>query len=117
MILWTNVLHFFLLILFMFQQTMIWIYKQIVGYLCVKPTKINVVCENSNIDYGCTKPFTPKNVMVEKTNDSNKKISKFLDFNLIEKLIFNRVNKFLFFFRFNYWVIIPKSIFIIIAIR
>jgi transposase-like protein len=44
------------------------------GEYCTKPSKLDVVCENNNIDHRCTKPFTPKtNGMVEKANDIIKK--------------------------------------------
>lgn len=40
------------------------------GEYCAKPSKLDVVCEENNIDHRCTKPFTPKtNGMVEKAND------------------------------------------------
>jgi len=40
------------------------------GRYCTKPSKLDVVCEENNIDHRCTKPFTPKtNGMVEKAND------------------------------------------------
>lgn len=40
------------------------------GEYCSKPSKLDVVCEQNNIDHRCTKPFTPKtNGMVEKAND------------------------------------------------
>ncbi len=40
------------------------------GEYCTKPSKLDVVCQKNNIDYRCTKPFTPKtNGMVEKAND------------------------------------------------
>ena len=40
------------------------------GRYCTKPSKLDVVCEENNIDRRCTKPFTPKtNGMVEKAND------------------------------------------------
>ncbi len=44
------------------------------GKYCAKPSKLDVVCEQNNIDHRCTKPFTPKtNGMVEKANDIIKK--------------------------------------------
>lgn len=40
------------------------------GEYCQKPSKLDVVCAENNIDHRCTKPFTPKtNGMVEKAND------------------------------------------------
>ena len=40
------------------------------GEYTAKPSKLDVLCENNNIDHRCTKPFTPKtNGMVEKAND------------------------------------------------
>jgi len=40
------------------------------GEYCTKSSKLDVVCEQNNIDHRCTKPFTPKtNGMVEKAND------------------------------------------------
>lgn len=40
------------------------------GEYCTKPSKLDVVCQQNNIDHRCTKPFTPKtNGMVEKAND------------------------------------------------
>jgi transposase-like protein len=54
------------------------------GEYCVKPSKLDVLCKENNIDHRCTKPFTPKtNGMVEKANDiiKNKtiKITKYSD--------------------------------------
>lgn len=44
------------------------------GVYCTKPSKLDVVCQENNIDHRCTKPFTPKtNGMVEKANDIIKK--------------------------------------------
>jgi len=44
------------------------------GEYCVKPSKLDLICKENNIDYRCTKPFTPKtNGMVEKANDIIKK--------------------------------------------
>jgi transposase-like protein len=44
------------------------------GHLCQKPSKLDVVCENNNIDHRLTKPFTPKtNGMVERVNGTIKK--------------------------------------------
>jgi len=40
------------------------------GEYCTKPSKLDVICSENNIDHRCTKPFTPKtNGMVEKAND------------------------------------------------
>ena len=40
------------------------------GEYCTKPSKLDVICQENNIDHRCTKPFTPKtNGMVEKAND------------------------------------------------
>ena len=40
------------------------------GEYCKKPSKLDVLCEENNIDHRLTKPFTPKtNGMVEKAND------------------------------------------------
>ena len=40
------------------------------GEYCTKPSKLDVLCKENNIDHRCTKPFTPKtNGMVEKAND------------------------------------------------
>jgi transposase-like protein len=40
------------------------------GKYCTKPSKLDIVCEENDIDHRCTKPFTPKtNGMVEKAND------------------------------------------------
>lgn len=40
------------------------------GNYCTKPSKLDVLCKENNIDHRCTKPFTPKtNGMVEKAND------------------------------------------------
>ena len=40
------------------------------GEYCAKPSKLDVLCKENNIDHRCTKPFTPKtNGMVEKAND------------------------------------------------
>jgi transposase-like protein len=44
------------------------------GEYCTKPSKLDVLCSENNIDHRCTKPFTPKtNGMVEKANDIIKK--------------------------------------------
>jgi transposase-like protein len=40
------------------------------GAYCSKPSKLDVICDENEIDHRCTKPFTPKtNGMVEKAND------------------------------------------------
>jgi len=40
------------------------------GQYCTKPSKLDVVCQENDIDHRSTKPFTPKtNGMVEKAND------------------------------------------------
>ena len=40
------------------------------GKDCAKPSKLDIVCQENEIDHRCTKPFTPKtNGMVEKAND------------------------------------------------
>lgn len=40
------------------------------GEYCTKLSKLDVVCQQNDIDHRCTKPFTPKtNGMVEKAND------------------------------------------------
>ena len=40
------------------------------GKYTAKPSKLNVVCQQNDIDHRCTKPFTPKtNGIVEKAND------------------------------------------------
>ena len=49
------------------------------GNYCKKPSKLDLICKEHNIDHRCTKPFTPKtNGMVEKANDiiKNKTIKK-----------------------------------------
>jgi transposase InsO family protein len=44
------------------------------GEYCTKPSKLDVICQENDIDHRCTKPFTPKtNGMVEKANDIIKK--------------------------------------------
>jgi len=44
------------------------------GEYCLKPSRLDALCEQNNIDHRCTKPFTPKtNGMVEKANDIIKK--------------------------------------------
>jgi transposase-like protein len=44
------------------------------GEYCTTPRKLDVVCQENNIDHRCTKPFTPKtNGMVEKANDTIKR--------------------------------------------
>ena len=43
------------------------------GEYCTKPSKLDVICQQNDIDHRCTKPFTPKtNGMVEKANDTIK---------------------------------------------
>jgi transposase InsO family protein len=43
------------------------------GNYCVKPSKLDVVCEENNIDHRRTKPYSPQtNGMVEKVNDTIK---------------------------------------------
>ena len=40
------------------------------GKYCTKPSKLDIICKENNIEHRCTKPFTPKtNGMVEKAND------------------------------------------------
>ena len=40
------------------------------GEYTAKPSKLNAVCQQNDIDHRCTKPFTPKtNGMVEQAND------------------------------------------------
>jgi transposase-like protein len=44
------------------------------GNYCAKPSKLDTLCKENDIDHRCTKPFTPKtNGMVEKANDIIKK--------------------------------------------
>ena len=44
------------------------------GKYCAKPSKLDALCKENDIDHRCTKPFTPKtNGMVEKANDIIKK--------------------------------------------
>lgn len=44
--------------------------KDKTGKYCTKPSKLDVLCKENDIDHRCTKPFTPKtNGMVEKAND------------------------------------------------
>jgi len=44
------------------------------GEYCVKPSKLDLICKENNIDHRCTKSFTPKtNGIVEKANDTIKK--------------------------------------------
>ena len=44
------------------------------GRYCAKPSKLDLICKEKNIDHRCTKPFTPKTTgMVEKANDIIKK--------------------------------------------
>ena len=43
------------------------------GVACSKPSKLDVICEQRNIQYRCTAPFTPKtNGMVERVNGTIK---------------------------------------------
>ncbi|MCF6332656.1 MAG: DDE-type integrase/transposase/recombinase [Draconibacterium sp.] len=43
------------------------------GELCKKPSKLDVICEENNIEHRLTKPFTPKtNGMVERVNGTIK---------------------------------------------
>jgi transposase-like protein len=44
------------------------------GEYCTKPSKLDIVCQENDIEHRCTKPFIPKtNGMVEKANDIIKK--------------------------------------------
>lgn len=58
------------------------------GEYCTKPSKLDVICKENNIDHRCTKPFTPKtNGMVEKANDIIKKRTiKKTSYNSIEEM-------------------------------
>lgn len=58
------------------------------GEYCTKPSKLDVICEENNIDHRCTKPFTPKtNGMVEKANDIIKKGTvKKTNYNSLEEM-------------------------------
>ena len=64
------------------------------GKYCTKPSKLDVVCEQNQIDHRCTKPFTPKtNGMVEKANDiiKNKtiKITKYTNLKMMNQDLMN----------------------------
>ena len=64
------------------------------GKYCAKPSKLDVVCEQNQIDHRCTKPFTPKtNGMVEKANDiiKNKtvKITKYTNLEMMNQDLMN----------------------------
>jgi transposase-like protein len=64
------------------------------GKHCAKPSKLDVVCEQNQIDHRCTKPFTPKtNGMVEKANDiiKNKtiKITKYSNLEMMNQDLMN----------------------------
>jgi len=57
------------------------------GEYCAKPSKLDVLCQDNNIDHRCTKPFTPKtNGMVEKANDIIKK-------GTVKKTIYNSLQE------------------------
>lgn len=58
------------------------------GKYCTKPSKLDVVCQENEIDHRCTKPFTPKtNGMVEKANDIIKtKTIKITRYNSLEEM-------------------------------
>jgi len=58
------------------------------GAYCAKPSKLDVICKENNIDHRCTKPFTPKtNGMVEKANDIIKRGTiKKTSYNSIEEM-------------------------------
>lgn len=58
------------------------------GNLCKKPSKLDLVCKENNIDHRCTKPFTPKtNGMVEKANDIiKKKTIKITQYDSVEQM-------------------------------
>lgn len=58
------------------------------GEYCIKPSKLDVICKENNIDHRCTKPFTPKtNGMVEKANDIIKnKTIKITQYNSLEEM-------------------------------
>lgn len=64
------------------------------GKYCTKPSKLDVLCEQNQIDHRCTKPFTPKtNGMVEKANDiiKNKtiKITKYSNLEMMNQDLMN----------------------------
>lgn len=47
--------------------------KSKTGDMCVKPSKLDVICEDKNIQHRCTAPFTPQtNGMVERANGTIK---------------------------------------------
>lgn len=58
------------------------------GELCIKPSKLDIVCEENGIDHRCTKPFTPQtNGMVEKANDIIKnKTIKITQYDSLEQM-------------------------------
>jgi len=58
------------------------------GKYCTKPSKLDAVCQENDIDHRCTKPFTPKtNGMVEKANDIIKnKTIKITKYNSLEEM-------------------------------
>ncbi len=58
------------------------------GKYCTKPSKLDVICQNNDIDHRCTKPFTPKtNGMVEKANDIIKnKTIKITKYNSLQEM-------------------------------
>jgi transposase-like protein len=69
------------------------------GKYCTKPSKLDALCKENNIDHRCTKPFTPKtNGMVEKANDiiKNQTIKK-TKYNSVEEMK-EDLNKFLIFY-------------------
>jgi hypothetical protein len=66
------------------------------GKYCTKPSKLDVLCEQNQIDHRCTKPFTPKtNGMVEKANDiiKNKtiKITKYSTLEMMNQGLIKRI--------------------------
>lgn len=61
---------------------------------CTKPSKLDIVCQENDIQHRCTKPFTPKtNGMVEKANDiiKNGTIKK-TSYNSIEEMNIDLIN-------------------------
>ncbi|HBK71768.1 MAG TPA: IS481 family transposase [Flavobacteriaceae bacterium] len=58
------------------------------GNYSAKPSKLDVICQENDIDHRCTKPFTPKtNGMVEKANDIiKKKTIKITKYNSLEEM-------------------------------
>ena len=62
--------------------------KDKTGKYCTKPSKLDLICKENNIDHRCTKPFTPKtNGMVEKANDIIKnKTIKITQYNSLEEM-------------------------------